>query len=94
MVTQKQYAVLTMPASARKVRWSVNNVINVKKYLFVLALIKKAMHLLQNYDIWLTFYINLIIILAIWCVYELIIPTGRDNIIAMTVNRAMFPECV
>ena len=52
------------------------------------------MQLLQNYDIWLTFYINLIIILAIWCVYELIIPTGRDNIIAMTVNRAMFPECV
>ena len=40
MVTQKQYAVLTMPASARKVRWIVNN---IKKCLFVLALIKKAM---------------------------------------------------
>ena len=38
--TQKQYAVLTMPASARKVRWIVNN---IKKCLFVLALIKKAM---------------------------------------------------
>ena len=93
MVTQKMHAVLPITASARKVRWSVNNVINVKKYLFVLALIKKAMHLLQNYDIWLAFYIYLIIILAIWCVYELIQPTGRDNIIAMTVNRAMFLEC-
>ena len=63
--TQTHNVVLAMPASARKVRWSVNNVITVKKYFFVLALIKKAMHLLQNYDIWLTFYIYLIIILAI-----------------------------
>ena len=53
------------------------------------------MQLLQNYDIWLTFYIYLIIILAIWllCAYERIQPTGRDDIIAMPVNLSVFQEC-